>query len=85
MGATLNVIPFFFYDLTETKQKAMVKVLRIRAFFEDAMSGISTKEQEVEVKEILNTAKVYANKKALTVKKGMSKSEKSTFAKKMNK
>lgn len=76
VGATLNVIPFFFYDLTETKQKAMVNVLRIRAFFEDAMSGISTKEQEDEVKEIVNTAKEYANRKALTVEKGMSKEEK---------
>ena len=31
VGATLNVIPFFFYDLTETKQRAMVTVLKIRA------------------------------------------------------
>lgn len=76
VGATLNVIPFFFYDLTETKQKAMVNVLRIRAFFEDAMSGIATKEQEKEVTEIVNAAKEYANKKALTIEKGMSKEEK---------
>ncbi|MBR6392609.1 MAG: MFS transporter [Eubacterium sp.] len=32
-GAILNAIPFFFYDLTETKQKAMVRVLKIRALF----------------------------------------------------
>ncbi len=76
VGATLNVIPFFFYDLTETKQKAMVNVLRIRAFFEDAMSGIATKEQEKEVSEIINNAKEYANKKALTIEKGMRKAEK---------
>ena len=75
VGAVLNVIPFFFYDLTETKQKAMVNVLRIRAFFEDAMSGIATDEQKKEVAEIINTAKVYANKKKATVQKGMSKAE----------
>ncbi len=76
VGATLNVIPFFFYDLTETKQKAMVNVLRIRAFFEDAMNGISTKEQENEIKEIVNNAKIYANKKSADVKKNMTKAEK---------
>ena len=76
IGATLNVIPFFFYDLTETRQKAMVNVLRIRAFFEDAMSGISTDEQKKEVAEIINTAKKYANKEKLAIRKGMSKAEK---------
>ena len=76
VGAALNVIPFFFYDLTETKQKAMVNVLRIRAYFEDAMSGIATEEQKKEVVEIINTAKVYANKKMFSVQKGMSRAEK---------
>ena len=76
VGATLNVIPFFFYDLTETKQKAMVNVLRIRAFFEDAMSGIATDEQKSEIAEIINVAKEYAHKEKLVVQKGMSKAEK---------
>lgn len=76
VGAALNVIPFFFYDLTETKQKAMVNVLRIRAYFEDAMSGIATDEQKAEISEIINTAKVYADKQKLSVQKGMSKAEK---------
>ena len=76
IGATLNVIPFFFYDLTETKQKAMVNVLRIRAFFEDAMSGIATDEQKSEVSEIINNAKEYADKEKLSIQKGMSNAEK---------
>lgn len=33
LGAALNVIPYFFYDLTEVKQKGIVKVLKIRALF----------------------------------------------------
>ena len=81
VGATLNVIPFFFYDLTETKQKAMVDVLRIRAFFEDAMSGIATEEQKAEIKEIINTAKLYESKEKLTIQKGMSKAEKKQIRK----
>ena len=76
IGAALNVIPFFFYDLTETKQRAMVDVLRIRAFFEDAMSGIATDEQKSEVEEIINTAKLYANKASLAIQKGMTRVEK---------
>lgn len=35
IGAALNVIPYFFYDLTETKQAAVIKILKIRAFIED--------------------------------------------------
>ena len=76
IGATLNVIPFFFYDLTETKQRAMVDVLRIRAFFEDAMNGIATDEQKSEVAEIINTAKSYAYKKSIAIQKGMTRAEK---------
>ena len=75
VGATLNVIPFFFYDLTETKQKAMVNVLRLRAFFEDEMSGIANDEQRKEIAEIINTAQIYARKDKIPVQKGMSKAE----------
>ena len=76
IGAALNVIPYFFYDLTETKQKAMVNVLRIRAFFEDKTHNISTAEQEKEVFEIINTAKEYADNTAIKTTKGMTKAEK---------
>lgn len=30
VGAFMNVIPYFFYDLSETKQRGMIKVLQIR-------------------------------------------------------
>ena len=76
VGAALNVIPFFFYDLTETKQKAMVNVLRIRAYFEDAMSGIETDEQKKEIAEIINIAKIYVGKEKCAIQKGMTKAEK---------
>ena len=47
IGATLNVIPYFFYDLTELKQKAMVTVLKIRALFEDYGNGVLSDEKLV--------------------------------------
>lgn len=39
IGAAMNVIPYFFYDFTETRQKSIVSVLRIKAFFEDYSDG----------------------------------------------
>ncbi len=62
VGAALNVIPFFFYDLTETKQRAMVNVLKIRAFFEDYGNGVLSDESLVETVEIINEAKGYFTK-----------------------
>ncbi len=39
-GATLNVLPYFFYDLTENKQAGMIAVLKIRAMLEDDAAGV---------------------------------------------
>lgn len=44
IGSILNVIPYFFYDMTEQKHDEMVKVLRIRALFEDYGNGVLTDE-----------------------------------------
>lgn len=56
VGATLNAIPYFFYDLTETKQKAMVTVLKIRALFEDYGNNALSDEQLVEAIDIIEDA-----------------------------
>ncbi len=58
IGAALNVIPFFFYDLTEAKQKGMINVLRVRAFFEDKVKGLSTEEEQKEIAEIIKDAQL---------------------------
>lgn len=34
-GAVMNVIPYFFYDMTEIRQRGIIKVLKVRALFED--------------------------------------------------
>lgn len=52
-GAALNVIPYFFYDLSEEKQKAMVTVLKLRAAFEDAGNGKLSAEDDAEIRGIL--------------------------------
>lgn len=48
IGAALNFVPYLFYDLTETKQRGIVKVLKIRAMFEDYGNGILRDESIVE-------------------------------------
>lgn len=40
VGAVMNVIPYFFYDMTEQRQRAIVKVLQLRAMFEDFGNGL---------------------------------------------
>lgn len=40
VGAVMNVIPFFFYDMTELRQRSIVKVLQLRAMFEDYGNGV---------------------------------------------
>lgn len=65
VGATLNVIPYFFYDLTEIKQKAMVTVLKIRALFEDYGNGILSDAALVEAIDIIEEAKIYHDKKMI--------------------
>ncbi len=79
IGATLNVIPLFFYDLTETRQKAMVNVLRIRAYFEDKISGISTETQEKEVSELIKNAKQFTVLSPKKIEKDMSKTKKKSI------
>ncbi|MCR5689024.1 MAG: MFS transporter [Clostridiales bacterium] len=76
IGAVLNVLPMFFYDLTETKQKAMVKVLKIRALFEDRANNVLNDEKLCETVEIINSAREHAGKDLLpTDKKKLSKQQ----------
>lgn len=62
IGAALNVLPFFFYDLTELRQKAMVQVLKIRAMFEDFGNNVLNDAALVETIEIIEEAKSYVDR-----------------------
>ena len=69
VGAVLNVIPLFFYNLTETDQKGMVNVLKIRALFEDYGNNVLKEKALIEAVEIINNAKEYVNKPLNTITK----------------
>ena len=59
VGAAMNVIPYFFYDLTEVKQQGIIKVLKIRALFEDYGNGILKDSDLVETIDIIKQAKAH--------------------------
>ncbi len=61
LGAFMNVIPYFFYDLSEIKQQGMIKVLKIRALFEDYGNGILKDKDLVEAIEIIKEANGFEN------------------------
>ena len=60
IGAILNVIPYFFYDLKETKQRGIVNVLKIRALFEDYGNDALSDEDLVEAINLVIEARIYA-------------------------
>ena len=57
VGAAMNMIPYFFYDLTEIKQKGMVTVLKIRALFEDYGNNSLSDGDLVEAIDLIEEAK----------------------------
>ena len=69
-GALMNVIPFFWYDFNERKQKSIVRVLKVRALFEDYGNGIVDDGKLVEGIDLIRNAKEMATQmpKALNKK-----------------
>lgn len=61
IGATLNFIPYFFYDMTELRQRAIVKVLKLRAMFEDYGNGVLSDKDIVEAIDIIEEAQGMKN------------------------
>ncbi len=62
IGAAMNVIPYFWYDFNERKQKSVVRVLKVRALFEDYGNGITNDAQLVEGIDIIRNAREMCNK-----------------------
>ena len=59
-GALMNVIPYFWYDFNEKKQKSVIRVLKVRAMFEDYGNGVLKDAELVEVIDIIRKAKEMA-------------------------
>lgn len=69
-GALMNVIPYFWYDFNERKHKSVIRVLKVRAMFEDYGNGVLKDAELVEVIDIIRKAKemAVASPKALDKK-----------------
>ena len=78
IGAALNAFPYFFYDLTEIKQKAMVSVLKIRALFEDYGNNALSDENLIEAIDLIDEAYVYYDKTPIKLDKSGIKQAKKT-------
>ncbi|MCR4594980.1 MAG: MFS transporter [Clostridiales bacterium] len=62
VGAFLNVVPYFFYDFNEKKQKSVIRVLKVRALFEDYSNKALSDESLVEAIELVNSARDLSQK-----------------------
>lgn len=85
IGAVLNVIPYFFYDMTELRQRSIVKVLQLRAMFEDYGNGVLNDKDIVETIDMIEESSKLAGAepKDLKVLKRAVKQQKSKADKKV--
>ncbi len=79
IGATLNVIPYFFYDLKEIQQKSIVRILKIRAMFEDYGNGVRNDKELVETIDIIRKAREYDGQEKKNVTKADKKRDKKAY------
>ncbi len=63
IGAAVDVLPWFLYDISETGQKSMIRVIRIRTLVEDSESDEIDEASYIEGCEAIFKAKQYFNKK----------------------
>lgn len=63
VGAFLNVVPYFFYDFDEKKQKSVIRVLQVRALFEDYGNNALKNAQIVEAIDLVEEAREMAQQR----------------------
>lgn len=74
IGAFLNMVPYLFYDFNERKQKSVVRVLQVRALFEDYGNKALKNRQIVEAIDLVNNAREMSVATPKSVSKDMYKS-----------
>ena len=76
-GAAVDVLPWFAYDISETGQKSMIRVIRIRTLIEDRNSDKREESTYIEGCEAIIKARKYdgAEKVALPGKKALAQAK----------
>ncbi len=69
VGALMNVIPYIWYDFNEKKQESVIRVLKIRAMFEDYGNGVLDDEKLVEGIDIIRTSQEMATQTPKVINK----------------
>ena len=69
IGALLNVVPYFWYDFNEKKQKSVVRTLKIRAMFEDFGNGALKDKDLVEAVDIIRKSRELSGASPVKVSK----------------
>ena len=67
VGAAIDVLPWFAYDITESGQKAMIRVIRIRTVVEDAKAGERDDTSYIEGCEAVFKAREYYGKEKVVI------------------
>ncbi len=75
-GALMNVIPYIWYDFNERKQKSVIRVLKVRAMFEDYGNGVLNDAELVEVVDIIRESRKMAAETPKIIDKKASKKDK---------
>lgn len=58
-GAIIDILPWFFYDISETDQKSMIRVIRIRTIVEDRHARLLDDAEYIEGCDALYLAEKY--------------------------
>ena len=76
IGAAIDVLPWFFYDLTEADQKGVVRVVRIRSAVEDRSAGLTDDANYCEACEAVFVMREYLPRQRREKAKAQNKAEK---------
>ncbi len=76
VGAVIDIIPWFFYDLTEAGQKGVIRVIRLRSAAEDMAAGLLDDTLYCEACEGLLSAREYAGLPEQEIVRAKTKEEK---------
>lgn len=79
IGAFMNIVPYFWYDFNEKKQKSVIRVLRVRALFEDYGNGILGDRELVEAVDIIRNARETAVLTPKAADKALKKADKKAY------
>lgn len=79
VGAFLNLVPFFFYDLKETQHKSIIRILKIRAMFEDYGNGVTNDRTLVEAIDYIRDAENLTDIEPVSVSKKDKRADKKAY------